>query len=128
MKKKPKYLVELERELFPEKEPQELEVNVTCINGRYYARLYRLYDFNENFIIDTTKKLDQPVVVSEAACDDRMDIGYICRHMIRWYDKCSGGNKFTSAVRHRMWNHDKYPQESIGKVYFSPNIPKRKSK
>lgn len=60
------------------------KIKVTRINNRYHCRLYR-----EDKIID------------ETACNLRLDIGYVCREMLRTVDKCGGGDDFTHAARMR---------------------------
>jgi len=59
------------------------KIKVTKIKNRFHARLF----VNEK-------------VYDEMACSFKRDIGYICREMLRWYDK-NGGSKWSSAVRKR---------------------------
>ncbi len=61
-----------------------LDIRVTRIKHRWHARLYV-----DNLFFD------------EMACENRVDIGYICRTMLRWYDKGGGCSSFASAARHR---------------------------
>lgn len=82
------------------------DIQVTRVNGRWHCRLTA----NGKFI-------------DEMACQYRTDVGYCCRTMMRWYDKTSGGNKHSNAVRNRMWNTEKYPdQKPEGRVWFYPEI------
>lgn len=57
----------------------------------------------------------------EYRCYSKLDIGYTCRQALRDCDKFyTGGDKFTSSVRKRMWNKEKYPQlpvKPIRKIY-----------
>jgi len=65
------------------------EIKVTKINCWYHARLFvngKLYD--------------------ESACELRQDIGFICRDLLRWFDKM-GGNKHSHASRHRQKVYNK---------------------
>lgn len=39
----------------------------------------------------------------EARCSDRSDIGYTCRDMLRWEDKCGNISQFASAARRRLF-------------------------
>ena len=36
------------------------------------------------------------------ACISKLDIGWICREMLRWYDKNGGISKFAVAARKRQ--------------------------
>ncbi len=62
-----------------------LDIKVTRIKPRWHARLYV-----NNIFFD------------EMACDKIIDIGYICRTMLRWYDKGGGCSAFAYAARHRI--------------------------
>ncbi len=62
-----------------------VDVKVTRIHTRWHARL-----------------LVNGEVRSEMACFQRMDIGWICRELLRWHDKCGGMSSFASAARHRQ--------------------------
>jgi hypothetical protein len=77
----------------------DYQIKVTRINNRYHARLMKL-----------------DVVISEMACELRIDIGYICRQMMRWEDKM-GGDKFTSASRNRLNTHPDNSLVPIGKIW-----------
>ena len=85
---------------------QELYIKVTKIMNKWHARLYyrdKIYD--------------------EMACTDRLDIGLICRIMMRWLDK-SGGNRYSSSSRARH-NNDRAP---VGKIFYLHQIQKSKEK
>lgn len=41
------------------------------------------------------------VVNQEVAVFNRSDIGFACREMLRWEDKCGNFSKFASAARER---------------------------
>ncbi len=75
-------------------ELNELTVKVTTIKGKHHARL-----FVDGKFFD------------EMSCELREDIGWICREMLRWYDK-SGGNRFSHAARKR---HNK---PRVGNVWY----------
>ena len=62
-----------------------LSIKVTFIKNRWHARL-----------LDGTKILD------EMACTARQDIGWICREMLRWYNKNGGTSKWASEARKRQ--------------------------
>lgn len=79
----------------------ELETKVTCINGRWHARL-----------------LKGDTIYDEMACDLRSDISFICREMLRWYDKLGGVSKMASASRHRSKNK----HTAIGKIWYRKNL------
>ena len=57
------------------------DIKVTKINKRFPARL-----------------IINGAIHDEMACSSKRDIGYICREMLRWYDK-SGGSKWSSSSR-----------------------------
>lgn len=67
----------------------ELEVKVTRIKNRWHARL-----------IQDDKLLD------EMACQCRQDIGYICRQMMRWFNKTGGVSQYAKKARDRMYKPD----------------------
>ena len=73
-----------------------LNIKVTFIKNRGHARL-----------------LEGSKILDEMACSTRQDIGWICREMLRWYDKNGGISKWASEARKRQ-NDTLYP---IGKVW-----------
>ena len=60
-------------------------VKVTNLNGWYHARY---------FVDDQVK--------SEWRCQDKIDITWMCREMLRWRDKLGHTTPFTSAARKRQ--------------------------
>lgn len=79
-----------------------LTTKVTTIDGKHHCRLIH----KERGIID------------EMACQLKEDIGFCCREMLRWYDKCGGASKMADASRHRGKNH--IPK---GKIWYRSQIP-----
>ena len=70
------------------KKPEEnldFEIVVTKIAKRWHARLFLRGE-----------------VLDEMACANRLDIGWICRQMLRWQDKGGTGNAFSHAARMRI--------------------------
>ncbi len=63
----------------------EHEVTVRTINGKFHCRVF------------TNGILNQ-----EAVCWDRKDIGYTCRNLLRWEDKCGNISAFAGAARERL--------------------------
>jgi hypothetical protein len=63
----------------------EHEVTVRNINGKYHCRV-----------------LVNGTVNQEAVCESKRDIGYTCRSLLRWEDKCGNWSKFASAARERL--------------------------
>ena len=61
------------------------KIKVTSLNRRWHARLFI-----------------NGVLYSEMACDNRLDIGWICREQLRWADKLACGNQQTKSARHRQ--------------------------
>ena len=70
-----------------------LDIKVTKIRNRWHARL-----------------LDDSKILDEMACISKLDIGWICREMLRWYDKNGGISKFAVAARKRQRG---YPTDKI---------------
>jgi hypothetical protein len=86
---------------------ETLTTKVTKINGRYHCRL-----------------LNKTKVVDEMACEERVDIGYCMRWMLRMHDKCGGVSLMADASRHRRdaeggWKN----AEVVGKVWYPNQIP-----
>lgn len=63
----------------------EHEVTVRNINGFYHCRVF------------TNGVLNQ-----EAVCASKLDIGYTCRSLLRWEDKCGNISEFATAARERL--------------------------
>ena len=78
-------------------------VKVTRIKNRYHVRLIR-----------------HTTVIAEMACELRIDIGYVCRQLVRWEDK-SGGDEFTSASRERLNTNPDNFRGPVGKVWYNVN-------
>lgn len=78
-------------------------IKVTKINNRYHARLSK-----------------DDVFIAEMSCELRIDIGYICRQLMRWEDKM-GGSPVTSASRHRLNNKPDNFGGPVGKVWYKAN-------
>lgn len=73
-----------------------LSIKVTNINNQYHARL---------FLGDK--------IIDEMSCCEKIDIGWICREMLRWYDKSFYPySKFASKSRERQ------SSSPIGKVQY----------
>lgn len=64
---------------------EALRTKVTNINGRFHVRL-----------------LENDLLINEMACKKKIDIGYCCKYMLRWYDKLGGESKMASASRDRQ--------------------------
>lgn len=89
----------------------DYDLQVTTINGRHHVRLFYKDD-----------------VIDEMACEDKMDIGYISRQMLRWADK-RGGDCFTSSVRGRMYDK-KYQtaEQHRGRIWYRHQLETMKAK
>lgn len=68
----------------------------TIIGNWYHCRLFR-----------------NDVLVDEMACDEKDNIGWCFREMLRWQDKCGGGDQFTAAARARQT-----PKPEYGRIRF----------
>ena len=85
-----------------------IDIKVTRIGKFWHARLFlngKLYD--------------------EMACSNRMDLGKICRIMLRWLDKTGGGNKWTASARRRL-NEDS--PGFHGEILYRIQLESRKKK
>jgi hypothetical protein len=60
------------------------DVIVKKINGRYHCRVYMNGLLNQ-----------------EAVCDSKANIGYTCRSLLRWEDKCGNISKWATSARER---------------------------
>lgn len=63
----------------------EHTVTVRNINRRYHCRVFVNGELNQ-----------------EATCDYSEDIGYTCRSLLRWEDKCGNISAFANAARARL--------------------------
>jgi len=61
------------------------EVKVVSINGLYHAR----------YIVDG-------VIKSEYTCEDKKEIGLMCREMLRWQHKLGNVTPLTTSARKRV--------------------------
>jgi hypothetical protein len=61
------------------------EVKVTRIGNVYHCRVF------------TNGKLNQ-----EAIAQNRSEISYVCKSLLRWEDKCGNFSKFASSARERL--------------------------
>lgn len=77
---------------------ESLCIKVTKIKNRWHARLY---DKKTNDLID------------EMACEQKIDISYICSVMLRWADKIGFVSPMASASRTRNKNVD-----NQGKIWY----------
>lgn len=76
------------------------DIKVTKIGNRYHARLFK----GER-------------IVAEMSCELRIDIGYICRQLMRTEDKM-GGDRVTSASRNRLNTKSINFKGPVGKVWY----------
>jgi hypothetical protein len=44
------------------------------------------------------------VLNQEAIANDRSEIGYVCKNLLRWEDKCGNISAFASSARKRLYN------------------------
>lgn len=75
----------------------KIDIKVTKIGQRYHARLLQ----------------DDGTILDEMACISRLDIGWICKEMLRWFDKNGGISKFAMASRKR-----KRDARPVDKVWY----------
>lgn len=77
------------------------EIKVTCINGRYHARLYY-----------------RGSCCDEMACQYRQDIGVICKELMRWFDKLGGSSVYADKTRHRTSSY----RDPVGKIWYRKDL------
>lgn len=65
------------------------EVKVCRINGKYHVRILLNGEVNQ-----------------EAVCNNKIDIGYTARSLLRWEDKCGNISKFAHSARERHARKD----------------------
>jgi len=82
-----------------------LSVSVVRINKRYHARLFVNGE-----------------LLSEWACQYKCDVGYICRQLLRWYDKTGGKSEYAKASRARG-NKDTNATYLEGKIWGPAQLP-----
>lgn len=78
----------------------EPTIKVTKIKRRWHARL-----------------LCGQKVADEMACAAQRDIGWICREMLRWFDKCGGTSRFAAAARQRQVS-----ARPVGRVWWQKHL------
>ena len=76
-----------------------LSIKVTKIGTKYHARL-----------LEGTKVLD------EMACRLRIDIGWICREMLRWNSKSGSDSKWADFARKNQQSNP------IGKIWWQNQL------
>lgn len=81
-----------------------MNIKITKIKNKWHARL-----------------LINSKVLDEMACEQKSDIGWICREMMRWADKCSNSNTHTHSARIRH-NEDNTP---VGKVWYKVQLSEK---
>ncbi len=83
-----------------------MNIKVVKIKNKWHARL-----FGEN-----------NEILDEMACSLKEDIGWICREMLRWQDKCWNSTEWTRAARKRQ------VLPPVGKIWFKKQLIKTKLK
>lgn len=81
------------------------KVKVTRIANRWHARL-----LINNKIFD------------EMACNTKCDIGWICREMLRWYQKLGGNSAFADAARKRQSG------QPVGRIWWRKDLNENQSR
>lgn len=72
-----------------------LSLNVKFIKNRWSAILYL-----------------NGKIIDKMACSNKKDIGFICREMLRWYDKMGGISDWAKAARYRQ------KEGPVGQVWY----------
>ncbi len=83
----------------PSERCNEPEIKVTFIKNRWHGRL-----------------ILNGKVLNELACERSIDIGYICREMLRWHSKMGHISNRAEFARSR---HNGIP---FGKIWYGPQL------
>jgi hypothetical protein len=85
----------------------EPDIRVTRIGKRWHSRL----------IVDG-------VVKDEMACANSLDIGWICREMLRWYSKGGGISNKAEFARDSKRESRVRKANPVGKIWYSIHLNK----
>jgi len=85
---------------------EKLRTKTTFIKDRFHIRL-----------------LENDLLINEMACRDKIDIGWCCKYMLRWYDKLGGMSKMASSSRDR--NCKNYT-EPVGRIWYEKDLRNKK--
>jgi len=80
---------------------EKLRTKITKIKNRFHVRL-----------------LENDLLINEMACKEKVDIGWCCTYMLRWYDKLGGESKMASASRDRQ----KRTNMPVGKIWNEKDL------
>ncbi len=80
---------------------QEPNIKVTRIANEWHVRL--------NF---------DGKVMSEMSCQNRLDIGWCCRQLMRWHDKCGGSGIVAHHSRQRLNLKETNYRGPVGKIKY----------
>lgn len=86
-------------------------IKVTRIKDKWHSRL-----FHDGKIID------------EMACENQQDIGWICREMLRWFDKLNGTSLYADASRHRQFFKPNRKRILHGKIWYRGELENNKNR
>ena len=78
----------------------EPEIKVTRIKDRWHVRLITELGH------------------TEMACELRQDIGYICRQLMRWHDKCGSKSIYAHKSRVRLNAKETNHFGPVGKIWY----------
>jgi hypothetical protein len=81
---------------------EKLRTKVTFIKDKYHIRL-----------------LEDDLLVNEMACREKIDIGWCCSYMLRWYDKLGGNSVMAIRSRDRWSNKTSNP---MGKIWYEKDL------
>jgi hypothetical protein len=81
---------------------EKLRTKVTFIKDKFHIRL-----------------LENDLLINEMACKKKVDIGWCCAYMLRWYDKLGGSSIMASKSRDR---HHKINEKPEGKVWYEKDL------
>ena len=80
---------------------EKLRTKTTFIKNKFHVRL-----------------LEDDLVINEMACQDKIDVGWCCKEMLRWFDKLGGVSKMASASRDRH----KEDCRPVGRVWYEKDL------
>ena len=72
-------------------------------------------------IVRIENVIEDGIVIDEMACVKSEDIGWICREMLRWYDKmCDKSDELAKSARKRQTS------KPIGQIYYRHKLKQGK--
>lgn len=78
---------------------EKLRTKTTFINERFHIVL-----------------LEDDMVINEIACKLKIDVGWCCKYMLRWYDKLNDKSKMVISSRQNS------VVKNVGKIWYEKDL------